>query len=127
MTQLIAALLLSSVLWLSGCGSGHKGKTSGEDILIDQLTLFVEATQGDRWDKAMALLNPEEKSRILGADGVLSEDMKFKLKAMRLSTLAHRGLVRLDKHDKLEGIYDALPKDLAPAPVELQPEVPSFQ
>ncbi|HLP40099.1 MAG TPA: hypothetical protein VK465_01215, partial [Fibrobacteria bacterium] len=98
--------------------------------LINALTLFVEAVQADRFEKAFGYLTPAERSRMLDSGSEASADIRRRLKALRLSTLAQKTTVRL-QDGLLEGIHDQLP-DLGPAPSTVreaptEPEVPSFQ
>ncbi|MDB5105815.1 MAG: hypothetical protein JWP91_3504 [Fibrobacteres bacterium] len=79
-----------------------------KERLIDALTLFVEAVQGDRYDKAMGYLTPEEKSKMTDASGIVPPPIQKQLKAVRLSTLASKSGVRLER-GKLAGIYPWLP------------------
>ena len=79
-----------------------------KEKLIDALTLFVEAVQGDRFDKAMGFLTLEEKTKMTEGTGVVAPPVQRQLKALRLSTLASKSGVRLDR-GKLEGIYVWLP------------------
>ncbi len=98
--------------------------------LIDALTLFVEAVQADRFDKAFAYLTPGERSRMMDAGNEPSPDVRRRLRALRLSTLARKPTVRL-QGGLLEGIYEQLPS-LGPLPPssggsDPAAEVPSFQ
>lgn len=124
-----------AILGLAACG----GTRPGEDAidpdkaeLIDALTLFVEAVQADRFERALEYLTPDERRRMLDAGSQPSPDIKRRLKALRLSTLAQKPSVRL-QGGKVEGIYDQLPS-LGPLPEaakdgtsERAPEVPTFQ
>lgn len=107
------ALWISIALLLLAC-SGTKGGEEGarlapdKEKLIDALTLFVEAVQGDRYDKALGYLTPGEKSLMTGGTGVVSTPVQRQLKALRLSTLASKSGVRLDR-GLLEGIHPWLP------------------
>jgi hypothetical protein len=115
------ALWISVALLLIAC-SGTKGGEEGAQLapdkekLIDVMTLFVEAVQGDRFDKAMGYLTPSEKSLMTGGTGVVSTPVQRQLKALRLSTLASKSGVRLEK-GLLEGIHPWLP-NLGHSPTE---------
>lgn len=124
------------VCWafLAGCG-GSRPKDDAIDPdkeeLIDVLTLFVEAVQADRFDKAFVYLTPAEKSRMIEAGGDPSPEVKRRLKALRLSTLAQKPTVRL-QDGKVEGIYEQLPDlgprfDPPPGAEKDASEVPTFQ
>lgn len=131
----IGFLLILSFLTLSCAGNkGEEGIDPDKADLIDALTLFVEAVQADRFDKAFGYLTPQERSRMSDAGGLPTMEVKRRLKALRLSTLAQKPGVRL-QHGKVEGIYDQLPSltPLPDSPREIPPagagnqEVPSFQ
>lgn len=94
----------------SGTKGGEEGAKLAPDKekLIDVLTMFVEAVQGDRFDKAMGYLTPSEKSLMTGGTGVVSTPVQRQLKALRLSTLASKSGVRLER-GLLEGIHPWLP------------------
>ncbi len=77
--------------------------------VIDVLTLFVESVQGDRFDKAMGYLTVEEKGKMIDASGQVPPPVQKQLKALRLSTLANKAGVRLER-GKLTGIHPWLPK-----------------
>lgn len=111
--------MMRSLLWLvtvflimacSGIRGGEEGARMQpeKEKLIDALTLFVEAVQGDRFDKAMGYLSPAEKNLMTNGTGVVSMPVQRQLKALRLSTLASKSGVRLEK-GKLEGIHPWLP------------------
>lgn len=132
--KVLAPVLCVCLAFWAGCG-GSRPKDDAIDPdkaeLIDVLTLFVEAVQADRYDKAFAYLTPGEKSRMLEAGDQPSPDVKRRLKALRLSTLAQKPGVRL-QGGKVEGIFEQLP-DLGP---RVDPpagaskdasEVPTFQ
>lgn len=76
--------------------------------VIDVLTLFVEAVQGDRFEKAMGYLTVEEKGKMTDASGQVPLPVQKQLKALRLSTLANKAGVRLER-GKLTGIHSWLP------------------
>lgn len=102
-----------TALFLLAC-SGTRGGEEGarlepdKEKLIDALTLFVEAVQGDRFDKAMEYLSPGEKHQMTEGTGLVTPPVQRQLKALRLSTLANKPGVRLEK-GKLEGIHPWLP------------------
>lgn len=120
-------------LVLAACGGSRPGDEAidpDKADLINALTLFVEAVQADRFEKAFGYLTPAERSRMQDSGSEASADIRRRLKTLRLSTLAQRTTVRL-QNGLLEGIHDQLP-DLGPAPAEVrdaptEPEVPSFQ
>lgn len=106
-------LAVSVILGLGACSpSGSAGRAAGTDKekerLIDALTLFVESVQGDRFEKAMGFLTPEEKSKMTDASGQVPPAVQKQLKALRLSTLASKQGVVLEK-GKLAGIHPWLP------------------
>lgn len=117
MTKL--AISLSALLLFAACGGSHPAEEGarlepGTEKFLNTLTLFVEAVQSDRFDKAMGYLTPEEKAKFTEGAGVVQPPMQKRLKALRLSTLASKPGVRLDG-DKLEGIFPWLPNlELAP-------------
>lgn len=124
------------ILGLTACGGSKPGEDAidpDKEDLIDALTLFVEAVQADRFEKAFEYLTPDEKRRMLDAGDQPSADIKRRLKALRLSTLAQKTSVRL-QGGKVEGIFEQLPT-LGPLPEppkegaasDRAPEVPTFQ
>lgn len=129
---------LSALVFLTLSCGGSRPKEDEIDPdkadLIDVLTLFVEAVQADRFDKAFGYLTPSERNRMNDAGGQPSPEIKRRLKALRLSTLAQKPAVRLQQ-GKVEGIFEQLPS-LDPLP-ETGPdgasegdrgqEIPSFQ
>lgn len=124
-------LLISACAGLTGCGGSRAGGDDdriepGKEKLIDALTLFVEAIQGERYDQAMAYLTPAEQSLMLEGNGAVTPAIQRRLKALRLSTLASKPGVRLSR-GKLEGIYPWLPNVEhvpGPAPGEIPPPLP---
>lgn len=104
---------------MAACG-GSRPKDEAIDPdkaeLIDVLTLFVEAVQADRFDRAFSYLTSSEKARMLESGPEASPEVKRRLKALRLSTLAQNATVRLEG-GRVEGIYDQLPS-LGPVPPE---------
>ena len=129
-TRFACVFLVFSILACGGSKPEEDGIDPDKMDLLDALTLFVEAVQAERFDKAMAMLTPEERSRMLDMGGQPSPDIKRRLKALRLSTLAQKAAVRLED-GKVSGIYAQLP-DLGPLPEaghvqERGPEVPTFQ
>lgn len=104
---------VAAALLLTACAGNRNAEEGarlepGKEELIDALTLFVEAVQGDRFDKAMAYLTPSEKMKMTEGAGVVSPPVQRQLKALRLSTLANKPGVHLEK-GKIEGIYAWLP------------------
>jgi hypothetical protein len=122
---------LAAALLLSACGGSHPGGDdgrieTGKEKLIDALTLFVEAVQGERYDQALGYLTPAERAQMLEGNGSVTPGIQRRLKALRLSTLANKPGVRLSR-GKLEGIYPWLPNvDHAPAAAsrEIPPPLP---
>lgn len=102
---------LACLAFLTSCG-GSRPKDDAIDPdkadLIDVLTLFVEAVQADRYEKAFSYLTPSERARMLESGAEPSPEVKRRLKALRLSTLAQKPSVRL-QGGKVEGIYEQLP------------------
>jgi hypothetical protein len=86
-----------------------------KEKLIDALTLFVEAVQGERFEKALGYLTLEEKSKMTDGSGQVTAPIQKQLKALRLSTLASKAGVHLEK-GKLTGIYAWLPNIERSAP-----------
>jgi hypothetical protein len=121
-------LILASALILAAC-SGNRSAEEGprlepdKEKLIDALTLFVESVQGDRFEKAMGYLTLEEKSKMTDGSGQVPAPVQRQLKALRLSTLAAKAGVRLEK-GKLTGIYAWLPNIDKSAPSEPRKESP---
>jgi hypothetical protein len=118
-----------SLLWAGCSGSKSVSGNPSKDQVINALTLFVEAVQESRFDKAFSYLTTEERRRM---NELASQDrsvLERRLRALRLSTLANRPTVKL-MNGKLEGIYEQLP-NLGDGPGseanrETAPEVPSF-
>lgn len=105
--------------YLAACGGSRPGDEAidpDKAELIDVLTLFVEAVQADRYQKAFSYLTSSEKARMLESGAEPSLEVKRRLKALRLSTLAQKPSVRL-QGGKVEGIYEQLPT-LGPLPPE---------
>lgn len=103
--------------YLTSCGAARPGDEAidpDKAELIDVLTLFVEAVQADRYEKAFTYLTPSEKARMLESGAEPSPEVKRRLKALRLSTLAQKPSVRL-QGGRVEGIYEQLPS-LGPLP-----------
>lgn len=110
---LIRMLTFATILTLGACSaSGPDGRSAVSDTdkekLIDVLTLFVESVQGDRFEKAMGFLTQEEKGKMTDASGQVPPAVQKQLKALRLSTLAAKQGVALEK-GKLAGIHPWLP------------------
>lgn len=127
--KILFVLTACLILSCSGSKPEEEGPrtTPDKEKLIGVLTLFVEAVQGDRFDKAFAYLTPSELSKMADATGQPSALVKRQLKALRLSTLAQKAGVRLDK-GKLEGLYEWLPQVEAPPPSPVvDPEAPLIQ
>ncbi len=109
-----------TLLFMACSSSSPQPQSSSSDDLLTNITFFVEAVHEGNFDKALGYLDPEEAARMRGSDGVLSEDYKRRLLALRLSTLANRSSVKLGKGNKIIGIYDQLPDALAPDPSRRQ-------
>lgn len=101
-----------ALLALIACGGGRKDEgprlDPGKEKLIDALTLFVEAVQGERYTKALDYLTPEERNKMTDGSGLISAPVQKQLRALRLSTLASKTGVHLEK-GKLAGIHAWLP------------------
>ena len=120
MSRMLLPIL--SCLWLISCAGSREDDGSridpGKEKLIDALTLFVEAVQGERFEKALGYLTVEEKSKMTDGSGQVTEPIQKQLKALRLSTLASKPGVHLER-GKLTGIYAWLPNIQPSAPGEL--------
>jgi hypothetical protein len=120
-----------AVLLLSACGGTHDGSqdtrlSPDKERLIDALTLFVEAVQGDRFDQALGYLTAGERAKMDEGNATISASVQRRLKAVRLSTLANKPGVRL-QGGTLEGIYPWLPNVdhvPGPAPRDIPPPLP---
>jgi hypothetical protein len=130
--EAVTRIGLAFALLLAACGGTHGGRDEdridpGEEKLIDALTLFVEAVQGDRFDQAMGYLSPAERAKMTEGSPAVPPDVQRRLKAVRLSTLAHKPGVGL-RGGKLEGIYPWLPivdhQAAAPAVRDIPPPLP---
>lgn len=97
------AILLSMV----ACSS-NKPKADSREVLLERLTDFAVAVNGDQYDKALDLLTTTERGQMTGADGKISSEMQKRLKALRLPKLLKTPSVRLVE-GKLEGVYAILP------------------
>jgi hypothetical protein len=121
--QLANFAIASLLIW--AC-AGSKREDDGTRVprdkekLLETLTLFVEAVQGDRFEKAFQYLTPAERAKMTDSTSQAPSVIRRQLKALRLSTLAQKPGVRLD-NDKLEGIYEWLPQIVAPA-TEVMPD-----
>ena len=116
----LLSLILSGMLLLACAGSREDDGTRidpGKEKLIDALTLFVEAVQGERFEKALGYLTVEEKSKMTDGAGQVSAPVQKQLKALRLSTLASKAGVHLER-GKLAGISAWLPNIERSAPGE---------
>jgi hypothetical protein len=116
--------ILSCLLLMSCAGSREDDGSRidpGKEKLIDALTLFVEAVQGERFEKALGYLTAEEKSKMTDGSGQVPAPVQKQLKALRLSTLASKSGVHLEK-GKLTGIYGWLPNIERSAPGESPPQ-----
>ena len=112
------SIILSGILLVSCAGTREDDGSRiepGKEKLIDALTLFVEAVQGERFEKALGYLTVEEKSKMTDGSGQVPAPVQKQLKALRLSTLASKAGVHLDK-GKLTGIYAWLPNIERSAP-----------
>ncbi len=125
-------LILLLTIMLAAC-AGSKREDDGTRVkpekarLIEILTLFVEAVQEDRFDKAFNFLTPEEQSKMTEGSGKMSLATCRRLKAMRLSTIAQKMGVHLE-NDKLSGLYQWLPNlEATPAPVPVAQDLPLLQ
>jgi hypothetical protein len=105
---IFAAALLGASCASHNPAPEQKVDKSDRDKLLDGLTLFVEAVQGDRIDKAMQYLDPTERYKFESMGGAQNPLLLRRLKAVRLSTLAHRPTVRMGPQG-LAGIFDELP------------------
>ncbi|MEO6097276.1 MAG: hypothetical protein ABIW76_17045 [Fibrobacteria bacterium] len=105
-------LWMLSSLALLACAGGRKNAETpldpGKEKLIDALTMFVEAVQGERYTKALDYLTPEERNKMTDGSGLVSTPVQKQLRALRLSTLASKPGVHLEK-GKLAGIHAWLP------------------
>jgi len=112
MKKRLLGLCTLMALLIGGCAPKHYSDGSPVDSekekLIEVLTLFVEAVQGDRFEKAFDYLTPAERSKMADASGQASPIVRRQLKALRLSTLAQKPGVRLER-GKVEGISAWLP------------------
>ncbi len=111
---ILGKILLGGILiFLISCG-GSKKEDDGSRVdpdkekLIEKLTLFVEEVQGEHYDRAFEYLSPREKAKMFEGSSEATPLVRRQLKALRLSTLAHKAGVHLD-HGKIEGIYEWLP------------------
>ncbi|GEM_PF-1791639 len=115
---------IGAALLLLACSGNRQDEGARLDPekekLIDALTLFVEAVQGDRYEKALSYLTVEEKGKMTDNSGLIPPLIQKKLKALRLSTLANKSGVRLEK-GKLSGIFAWLPNLERTAPGEASP------
>ena len=110
---------LLSILIFTAC-SGTRDQDGAplpaeKEKLIDALTLFVEAVQGDRFEKALGYVTVDEKAKLTDASGQVPQSVQKQLKALRLSTLANKTGVVLEK-GKLSGISAWLPNIEPQAP-----------
>ncbi len=132
MIKCTLALFTIFAILLSGC-SGSKREDDGTRVkpdkarLIEVLTLFVEAVQEDRFDKAFNFLAPEEQNKMTEGSGKMSPATCRRLKALRLSTIAQKMGVQLE-NDKLVGLYQWLPNlDATPSQVPVAQDLPLLQ
>jgi hypothetical protein len=113
-----------ALLLVSACSGNRKDEGAAlapeKERLIDALTLFVEAVQGDRYTKALDYLTVEERSKMTDGSGLVSTTVQKKLRALRLSTLASKPGVHLEK-GKLAGIHAWLPNIERSSPGDAAP------
>ena len=119
-TRILWFCVLAAV-WM-GCSSGQSGGIEGRprsDLLLDSLTSFAQSIQEDRFEKALQCLSPSERAKFEAAGGAQNPVLQRRMKSLRLSTLARRPSVRLEK-EGLEGIFEELP-DLPNLPPDSDP------
>lgn len=103
-------LALLALIACSGNRQDEGARLAPEkERLIDALTMFVEAVQGERYTKALDYLTPEERNKMTDGSGLISTTVQKQLRALRLSTLANKPGVHLER-GKLAGIHAWLPK-----------------
>ncbi len=108
--KILFGIILLILISCSGSKKEEEGPNIGKDKekLIEKLTLFVEEVQGDHFDRAFEYLTPVEKAKMFEGSSEATPMVRRQLKALRLSTLAHKAGVRLNQ-GKIEGIYEWLP------------------
>lgn len=118
MRMKIIGLLLLPLALFAGCS--HQGKAASSlrniesrscqdpEALADVLSQFANAVSHHEYHKAASYLSKSEQYKIIGVDGMISEDTKRQLKALNFQGLANNPKVDL-VDGKLTGIIDCLP------------------
>src|SRR3989338_2866672 len=124
--QYAALAIAASALAWSGCAQRSPGRECQEpEELLDVLTRFAAAVSHRKYHEAVSLLVKEEQDKIIGADGSISDEMKRKLNALNVSSLANHPKIDLVR-GKLKGIFECLPcldeADSATAAAAVKPE-----
>jgi hypothetical protein len=93
-------------------------------LLLDSLTSFAQSIQEDRFEKAMQCLSPSERLKFQAAGGTQDPILQRRMKALRLSTLARRPTVKLERGG-LVGIFEELPALPSDSPPPTREEPPT--
>ena len=104
--KIIYPLLILSII--IACGSTKKSGVAKGTTLIDALTDFSIAINANDFTKVSEFLTESEKAQLVDTNGVMTEESKKKLKALRLQVLIKNPRIKLAEN-KLVGILSALP------------------
>jgi hypothetical protein len=120
--------ILFAMAFVAACSSnsnrgGVEGKPRSE-LLLDSLTSFAQSIQEDRFEKAMQCLSPSERLKFQAAGGTQDPILQRRMKALRLSTLARRPTVKLERGG-LVGIFEELPALPSDSPPPTREEPPT--
>jgi hypothetical protein len=120
-----AGLFLSLAIFLvTGCASTQKEEAAvegeeaqvaeapvkGSSDILELLTGFGESVSRRNFDRAVAYLVPEERAKILDANGKVPENRQKDLMALPLQRLIRTPTVKVE-NNFLSGIYDQLPSN----------------
>ncbi len=78
------------------------------EALLDVLTQFSTAISHKDFYQAVTYLNKEDQAKIIDSLGIISDELKRKMKALNFQALANNPKIDLVR-GKLKGIFDCLP------------------
>ncbi len=114
----LRATLITTVLLLWGCAS-NKDKNDaaalqvkGSNDILDLLTGFGESVSRRNFERAVQYLVPEDRAKILDAQGHVPEDKQRAMTALSLQRLIRTPGVRVEG-GYLAGIYDIIAREEA--------------
>ncbi|MDQ3001135.1 MAG: hypothetical protein M3Y08_07730 [Fibrobacterota bacterium] len=101
---------LTAAAFLLGCGGIYRqvSPVAIQHEKVDSLITFKESVAAGNYLRGVRRLVPSDRDRMLDDSGRVREDMKPRLRALRLKNLVHDPAVRLRK-GRLTGVFAALP------------------